>query len=133
VPKSTRRNSENVEKISFNKIFDTKISSTAFISKTIAGRPFLKLKAHNIQGTWLYDTGASVTCMSLKEFRKIPPVSRPPKLRSNLRLISAAKTILKVTGMYMLQLEILGKTVTHPVHICESMNQVSIIGMDVIA
>jgi hypothetical protein len=54
-------------------------------------------------------------------------------LHSNLKLISAAKTILKITGMYMLQLEIFGKTLIHPVHICESMNQVGIIGMDVIA
>jgi len=41
-----RRNSENVEKISFNKIFGTKISSIGVISKNIAGRPFLKLAAN---------------------------------------------------------------------------------------
>jgi len=93
----------------------------------------LRSQGDKIQGTWLYDTGASVTCMSLKEFCKIPPDRRPPKLHSNLKLISAAKTILKITGMYMLQLEIFGKTLIHPVHICESMNQVGIIGMDVIA
>jgi len=41
-----RQNSENVEKISFNKIFGTKISSIGVISKNIAGRPFLKLAAN---------------------------------------------------------------------------------------
>jgi hypothetical protein len=122
-----------LKKFLSNKIFQTKISSMGVISKNIAGRPFLKVVANKTQGTWLYDTGASVTCMSLREFRKIPPDNRPPKLHSNLKLISAAKTILKVTGMYMLQLDIFGKSITHPVHICESMNQVGIIGMDVIA
>ncbi len=51
----------------------------------------------------------------------------------NLRLISAAKTILKVVGMYNLQFDIFGKSFTHPVHVCESVNQSGIIGMDVIS
>ena len=102
------------------------------ISSNAANRPFVPLKVQSLEGKWLYDTGASVTCMSLKHFRQIHPDNRPPKLQSHLKLISAAKTVLKVTGMFMLKFKIFDKVFSHPVHVCETMNQQGIIGMDII-
>ena len=95
-------------------------------------RPFIKVKANKIEGTWLYDTGASVSCMSLEQFRRIPPEQRPIKQDAQVRLLSAAKTEIRVVGMYILTLNILGKTFSHPVHVCSPMNQGGIVGMDII-
>lgn len=95
-------------------------------------RPFIKVKANKIEGTWLYDTGASVSCMSLEQFRRIPPEQRPIKQDAQVRLLSAAKTEIRVVGMYILALNILGKTISHPVHVCSPMNQGGIVGMDII-
>ena len=40
-------------------------------------RPFITVNTQNVPGTWLYDTGASVSCMSLEQFRRIAPENRP--------------------------------------------------------
>jgi hypothetical protein len=40
-------------------------------------RPFITMKVQGVTSTWLYDTGAAANCMSLSEFRKIPPEKRP--------------------------------------------------------
>ncbi len=119
-PKSDRRNVDiNVN----NKInCEAKINSMGIISSNAANRPFVPLKVQSLEGKWLYDTGASVTCMSLKHFRQIHPDNRPSKLQSHLKLISAAKTVLKVTGMFMLKFKIFDKVFSHPVHVCETMN-----------
>ena len=95
-------------------------------------RPFITVNTQNIPGTWLYDTGASVSCMSLEQFRRIAPECRPTKHNPQIRLFAAAKTEMTVTGMYHLNFKILGKTFTHPVHVCHPMNQGGILGMDII-
>ena len=95
-------------------------------------RPFIRVNTQSLEGSWLYDTGASVTCMSLKEFRKIHPDLRPTKIPSDLKLISASKTPMTVTGTYLLDFNIFGKKFKHPVHVCSPMNQRGILGMDII-
>ena len=102
------------------------------ISGLTAGRPFLDVTVNSIKAPWLYDTGASVTCMALSEFRKIAPDSRPNKMPTDLTLVSAAKTQIKVVGKYLLQFNIFGKLFSHPVYVCSLMNQKGIIGMDII-
>ena len=47
-------------------------------------RPFIVLKHGNIQSTWLFDTGAAISCMSLKAFRSIPIQNRPKKLEKGV-------------------------------------------------
>ena len=88
------------------------------ISGLTAGRPFLDVTVNSIKAPWLYDTGASVTCMALSEFRKIAPDSRPNKMPTDLTLVSAAKTQIKVVGKYLLQFNIFGKLFSHPVYVC---------------
>ena len=95
-------------------------------------RPFIQVSTQKVGGTWLYDTGASVSCMSLQQFRRIPVDQRPPKQTPLIRLLSASKEEIKVLGMYILQFKILGKIFSHPVHVCHPMNQGGIIGMDII-
>ena len=71
--------------------------------------------------------------MSLKKFRKIHPDCRPQKIESEIRLVTASKTPMTVTGTYLLRFNIFGKTFKHPVHVCTPMNQAGIIGIDIIS
>ena len=41
-------------------------------------RPFIIVETQEITGTWLYNTGASVSCMSVTQFRRIAIENRPP-------------------------------------------------------
>jgi hypothetical protein len=70
--------------------------------------------------------------MSVEQFQQIPPEQRPVKQNAQVRLLSAAKTEIRVVGMYILTLNILGKMFSHPVHVCDPMNQGGIVGMDII-
>ena len=49
-------------------------------------RPFITLQHGGIQSTWLFDTGAAISCMSLKAFRTIPIKHRPKKLDKDVGL-----------------------------------------------
>jgi hypothetical protein len=54
-------------------------------------RPHITVKT--IQGptsTWLFDTGADVTVMAMREFRKIPIEKRPMKKQPKVRISSAS-------------------------------------------
>ena len=42
--------------------------------------PFINLKHSGLQSTWLNDTGAAISCMSIKAFRTIPINARPKKI-----------------------------------------------------
>ena len=42
--------------------------------------PFINLKHSGLQSTWLNDTGAAISCMSIKAFRTIPIHARPKKI-----------------------------------------------------
>ncbi len=95
-------------------------------------RPFINVATQNVMGTWLYDTGASVSCMSLEQFWCIAVNKRLVKQNPQIRLLSAAKTEINVTGLFHLNIKILDKVFQHPVHVCHPMNQGGIIGMDII-
>ena len=43
-------------------------------------RPFIELSHGSIASKWLFDTGAAISCMSLKAFRTIPIKHRPKKI-----------------------------------------------------
>ena len=121
-------NNESVNEICINSL-----DKSGNLTGSASARPFIRLKVCDKEGSWLYDTGASVTCMSLKEFRKIHPDCRPQKIESEIRLVTASKTPMTVMGTYLLPFNIFGKTFKHPVHVCTPMNQAGIIGMDIIS
>ena len=43
-------------------------------------RHFITLQHGGIQSSWLFDTGASISCMSLKAFKTIPNKHKPKKI-----------------------------------------------------
>ena len=47
-------------------------------------RPYLSVKVQNaVSVKGLYDTGADISCLSLKVFRQISPENRPKKLETS--------------------------------------------------
>ena len=83
----------------------------------------------------LYDTGADITCMSLKTFRDIPINKRPPKLvgLEPLRVKGASGRVLESTGTYDLELSFQDKKkVIQRVMVFKELNAGMILGMDLI-
>ena len=95
-------------------------------------RPFIKISANGLISSWLFDTGAEVCCMSLTEFRKIEKDKRPLKMFIQNDLRCASKTQLKVKGTYLMNLNVLGRTIQQPVFVCENLGQTAILGIDAI-
>ena len=95
-------------------------------------RPFITLKVQGESSTWLFDTGAAANCLSLAEFRKIPPDKRPPKIPSLFNLATASADSLKVVGVYNMEFTLQNRTIVSPVFVCSNLNQNAILGMDAI-
>ncbi len=66
-------------------------------------KPFINVTTQGVTGTWLYDTGALVFCMSMEQFRRIAVPNRPAKHKPLIRLLSAAKTEINVLGLFYLK------------------------------
>ena len=82
--------------------------------------------------TWLFETGAEVSVMAQKEFRKIPIGKRPVRKPVKIRISSASKDTLKATGMYEMPITMMGKTVNHDVIVVQNINSHAIMGADLI-
>jgi len=59
------------------------LSGTILNITTNGKRPYVKAKANGYGTNFLYDTGASRTCMTLNTFRNAFPNGTPRKLRTN--------------------------------------------------
>jgi hypothetical protein len=94
-------------------------------------RPFVTINAQGISSSWLYDTGASITLMSIVEFRKICPENRPPKNPVMVNLTLASNQQLKTVGLYNLKLVIGSRSIIHPVYVTENKTP-TILGIDAI-
>ncbi len=97
-----------------------------------AKRPFITMQVQGVTSSWLFDTGAAASVMSLSEFRKISPDNRPVKLPAMLNLSTASADSLNIVGVYNLSFSMKGRTIQNPVYVCSNLNQKAIIGMDVI-
>ncbi len=84
-----------------------------------------------MSSSWLYDSGASITLISIAEFRKICPENRPPKKPVMVNLTSASDQQLKTVGLYNLELTIGSRSIIHPVYITKNKTP-AILGTDAI-
>ena len=101
--------------------------------KTISSeRPFIKVNMQGVSGSWLFNTGASVTLISIKEFRKISSENRPQKKPATINLTCASDKMLSIVGIYDLDLTIQGRTVRHPVYVANNLGNAAILGIDAI-
>jgi len=102
---------------------------------TVGKRPYVKAKVNNYRRIFLYDTGASRTCMTMNTFRNAFPNGTPRKLRTNSisdELYDARGKSLGCIRVYEMDFEIFGRRIKHPVrrvfqHVTED-----IIGIDFI-
>ena len=98
------------------------------------GRPFIPINSvKGLPKKWLYDTGAGLTCMSLKAFRKIDIQDRPIKLNDKGRTATGASGgALVPMGSYLMPLEFEGKKIMHPVQVYNNLSTDAILGIDAI-
>ena len=93
------------------------------------------ITVNTIQGpttTWLYDTGADISVMSMREFRKIPIENRPKKKPSKVNISSASNTTMTACGTYEMPITVMDKTVNHDIVIVSNLNSNAIMGIDLI-
>ncbi len=59
----------------------------------------------------MFDTGADVTVMAMREFSKIPIEKRPVKKPPTVKISSASSDSLKIVGVYEMPFTLMNKTV----------------------
>ena len=93
-------------------------------------RPLIQLKTlPGMHPTWLYDTGAALTCISMETFRH----SRPIKIHSIGKGASGASGgFLIPQGSYMIPMEIKGRKIMQKVQVYKNLAQGAILGIDAI-
>ena len=106
------------------------MSICSIFSTVRLNRPFVSSKVHEVTVNWLYDSGASITCLNTKVFRKIPIEKRPPKLPVKFKATCASGSNLKIRGYYLLPIKILGRLIYHPVVVCDNLRLDGLIGAD---
>ena len=96
-------------------------------------RPFCPITSlEGLPKQWLFDTGASITCISRKAFRKIPKEVRPTKLRQGKSANGATGKALIADGCYMFPIEFRGKKILQEVQVFENLDQDAILGINAI-
>ena len=93
-------------------------------------RPFITLQHGGIQSTWLFDTGAAISCMSLKAFRTIPIKHRPKKIGEGCGAKGATGSSLIPVGQYLMPIRWNGKSVMQPMVVFQHLNTPLILGID---
>ena len=105
-----------------------------FGSDDAVARPMVEV---GIQGSsskerFLYDSGAQVSLLSKKTFRKISKDQRPKKLDLNLSCSGVSGSKLKLVGCYLIKLRMLGREVAHPFFVTNVPGHAGVIGIDLI-
>ncbi len=93
-------------------------------------RPYINAQIGSSITAALYDSGADISCISEKHFRKIPVDLRPNKILQQKidPCFSAGGSQLSVKGIVNLPIEILGKQTVHPFRIIHGLNENVILG-----
>jgi hypothetical protein len=96
-------------------------------------RPYVKAKVNGYGRNFLYDTGASRTCIKLDTFKKMFPNGHPRKLLSSITadLLDAGGNSLGLVGVFLMPFEIMGRSFMHEVRVLKHVTE-DIIGIDLI-
>ena len=94
-------------------------------------RPRLAVKAGDKTFSWLFDTGAAVTCMNKQSFELAFGHSKPRQISKPQSCVAASGDKMSSYGVFEIDLFIKGKKFTHPVNVIEELNE-NIIGIDFI-
>ncbi len=94
-------------------------------------RPRLAIKAGDKTFSWLFDTGATVTCMNKQSFDLAFGHYKPKQISKPQSCVAPSGDKMSSYGMFEVDLFIKGKKITHPVNVIEELNK-NIIGIDFI-
>jgi hypothetical protein len=81
--------------------------------------------------SWLFDTGAAVTCMNKVSFDLALGHSKPKQISKSQSCVAASGDKMSSYGVFEVDLFIKGKQFTHPVNVIQELNE-NIIGIDFI-
>jgi len=132
---SHRRSIQNTKPLFLNTImtlFTCVISG--ILGKRRIGRVFLDAEICKKKNKVLYDTGADISCLDEKEFRKIPVDLRPKAnpFSTHKQYLSASKDPLEIKGVFELPITICGRTIRHPFYVIKNLSDPAILGADFI-
>ena len=116
----------NTFKSKTQKVFNIKGDNTK--------RPYVRAKINQFGRDFLYDTGASRTCIKLDTFNKMFPHGKPRMIKPDSAmqpLFDASGSDLNLIGVFDMTFEIFGKTFQHDVRVLEHVTE-DIIGIDLI-
>ncbi len=113
-------------------LFSSVISG--ILGKRQLGRVFLEAEIFKKKNKVLYDTGADISCLDEKEFRKIPIDLRPKAnaFSTYRQYLSASKDPLVVKGVFDIPIKICGRTIYHPFYVIKNLSDPVILGADFI-
>ncbi len=94
-------------------------------------RPRLAVRAGDKTFSWLFDTGATVTCMNKQYFDMAFGHTTPKQISKPQSCVAASGDRMSSYGVFEVDLFIKGKKFTHPVNVIEELNE-NIIGIDFI-
>ncbi len=94
-------------------------------------RPRLAVKVGDKTFSWLFDTGAAVTCMNKQSFDLAFGDCKPKQISKPQSCVAASGDKMSSYGVFEVDLFIKGKKFTHPVNVNEELNK-NIIGIDFI-
>jgi hypothetical protein len=83
-------------------------------------RPRLTAKAGGKTFSWLFDTGASITCMMQASFHTAFLHNKPCRVQNLQHCTTASGDKLNSLGIYEVDLFIKGKKFTHPINIMDT-------------
>jgi len=92
-------------------------------------RPRLTAKVGSQTFSWLFDTGASITCMTQASFNAAFPHNKPRRVQSSQHCTAASGDKLNSLSIYEIDLIIKGKKVTNPINVMDTLTN-NIIGID---
>ena len=97
-------------------------------------RPYLAVSFEKMSIKGLYDTGADISCLSEKIFRRVPPEKRPVRLTTptQAQLKSASGDQLEARGKYLLSIQLGKISIQHPFYVIRNLNEDLILGIDFI-
>jgi len=95
-------------------------------------RPYISVNVHGVKMPFLYDSGAQITVISEKEFRKISLEKRPSKIAKGQTIQGVSGNMQESNGIYAMRLNINGRSLIHPVQVIPTKQFDCILGVDAI-
>ncbi len=79
--------------------------------------------------SWLFDTGAAITCMNSRSFNAAFGTQKPRKISNAQSCVAASGDVMNSIGVYEVDLWIKGRKFTHPVNVITELSD-NIIGIN---